>query len=325
MRALLLAGILAVSSIAFAQPTNNLIFNQVYPISEPTAMGWKSSMVKSETILFEATPNVRFSFHNNIYERLTNGDNHGHAYYASFRPQIRMYTDNSVPVKMPSYRILVGTQHLWRLPNDNLFSVSLESGHFSNGQNGCTFDTLYADASRQSDSVIAKINSKTNLSNILNRKNGEFSTDLTELIFNYRIIDSMDGNYVPLRFLSLSAGATYYHDNFLFVLPFGGYADNLIPIYGHWRFMWSYEYTHELGKNSMSIGQYWEYIADAHPFVNPLRLETKLSYTLRKSNIGFFATYIYGHDNYNIRFVDSGNQFGVGVMWGTFPSFGIKA
>src|ERR1700744_1623310 len=50
------------------------IFNQLYPIGENPNINWKSNMVKNENILFEANPDVKFSFYNNIFERITSND-----------------------------------------------------------------------------------------------------------------------------------------------------------------------------------------------------------------------------------------------------------
>ena len=302
------------------------IFNQLYPVSDNPNINWKSNMAeakKYETILFEANPTVRFSFFNNIYPKLYTNKNYGQAYYVSYRPELRMYTDNSVPVKMPSYRILLGMQHIWRVRKKNLFAVSLESGHYSNGQDGSTF-SKYPDASKSSDSVIATINSKSDLSKMLNRENGEFSTDLTELILNYRI-NILDGDNTPKTMISFKAGGTYFHDKFLFLLPFGGYADNLIDIYGHWRFMSAYSCTMVVGKRGNSVGfsENIEYIYGAHPWIDPWRTESTVSFFFN-NDFGFFGSYIYGHDNYNIRFVDHGSQVSFGVCWNMFPAFKLK-
>lgn len=64
-----------------------------------------------------------------------------------------------------------------------------------------------------------------------------------------------------------------------------------------------------------------EYILDAHDHANTLRSETKATIFLGclpwdfSSNLGIFSSYIYGHDNYNLRFVDSGYQVTFGFTW----------
>ena len=91
------------------------MFLQYYPISEQPNIRYMSSYTKQETILFEANPIVKYSFYNNFYENLVNNRKCASAYYLSFRPQLRMYISNSKPVRTPSYRIFVGTQHMFRL------------------------------------------------------------------------------------------------------------------------------------------------------------------------------------------------------------------
>jgi hypothetical protein len=200
---------------SFAQSSGSLsrLFNQVYPIGEDPNINLKStpSDVKNyETIKFEANPTVRYSFYNNIFERFSNGAPCGFAVYTAYQPQLRMYNDNSVPVKTPSYRLLLGGQYMRRLCDHDLLAVSIESGHYSNGQDGSAFSTKFADGSPQSDSVIAAINNnpKADLSKLLNRRSGEFSTDLTELILNYRF-NKLDSNTnIPSQIISIKGGAT---------------------------------------------------------------------------------------------------------------------
>ena len=40
-------------------------------------------------------------------------------------------------------------------------------------------------------------------------------------------------------------------------------------------------------------------------------------------DFGWFASFTWGHDDYNYRFVDSGHQFGAGVSWNLFPPMPI--
>jgi len=67
--------------------------------------------------------------------------------------------------------------------------------------------------------------------------------------------------------------------------------------------------------------QQFEVIIGAHPHVNPLRMETSVTYYPLQAakSLGFVLSYIYGHDNYNYRFVDAGHQVAVGVSYDLFP------
>jgi len=304
---------------------NNYV--RFYPIGDDPNINYKTSYRKEETLLFEANPTVRFSVYNNFIKGLQNGDCHTQAWYVSFRPQIRMYTENSLPVKTPSYKILIGTQHLFRMKNNNFFAFSLESGHYSNGQAGCAFTTQFPDGSSQCDSIYATITPSTDLSKLLNRSSGNFSTNLTELILNFRL-NAYDDELRPCRVHSFKAGLTYYHDRFLGIADFGGYSANDINIYGHYRWLLGYQHDRVLKKGDgmrLSFSENIELISGAHSWVNPLRSETIFSiFPFRHvREIGFFAAFISGHDNYNFRFVDAGSQFSAGLTWCQFPPFAM--
>jgi hypothetical protein len=323
---LLLVLFISIATPSFAQ--DNQIFNQIYPISNKPALNWMSPVIRQEHIIFEATPIVRYSFYNNIFKNLVSKKHpsipKGQAYYLAFDPQIRMYSDSSYPVRMPSYRLLLGAQFIYKIKNRNLLAFAIESGHYSNGQDGCSFSTLYKDGSPESDSVIASITPKSNLTQMLNRRNGEFSTDLTQVFVNYRL-HMLDSNSLPIRTISLKLGAIYYHNNFLFVIPFGGFEPDLIKIYGRWRLQGGIEYSRFIGTkgNKLSLSQNLEYIFGAHPWVNPIRLESTAGFFL-PNGLGFFGSLIYGHDNYNIRMVDSGREISVGICWNLFPDFQLE-
>ena len=315
-------------------------FRPIYPIGDNPNIGYKNSMVPSiEKILFEANPVLRMPIYNNIQKHLENGSPSGSTFFFNFRPQFRMYIDNSLPVKMPSYKIgIVSYQYIRRLKEwhgikNHLLAFSFESGHYSNGQAGCAFSNNADDGSKACDSVYNLITPNTNLTNILNRKSGNFSTNYTELIANYRMITCLDENNKPTSAISLKAGINRYHNNLLFIADIGGFSDNDIKIYGKNRYIGGIEYFLTANKNSGFIRKLCidrfsnsvnlEYIDTPHPFVNPWRIELTSSVYL-KNNLGIFISGIYGHDNYNYRFVDSGTQFFAGITFDSFPPIEIK-
>ena len=316
-----------VCNIALGQKnTNNFV--KYYPIGEDPNICYKTSYVKTETIIFEASPNVRYSFYNNILRGLQIGKVHTQGWFLEARQQLRMYNDNSFPIKTPTYRFFLGTQHMFRLRNDNFLAFSLESGHYSNGQSMSALSEKYADGSKESDSLYSLITPQTNLSQVINRKTGNFSTDLTEIIINYRM-NKYDKNMIPYRINSFKVGMTVYTKRFLGIANFGGYSENDIMLYGNYRYMFGYEYTYVCKKGEgirLSFTENVELIHGAHQSVNPLRTETTFTlYPFVKVNtFGFFISYIYGHDNYNLRFVDSGHQAAFGLTWSQFASFQIK-
>ena len=76
-----------------------------------------------------------------------------------------------------------------------------------------------------------------------------------------------------------------------------------------------------------TLRQNLEYIQKPHKSVEPGRPETQFTFYPIKRNprLGFFVSYIHGHDNYNFRFVDSGNQVAVGVSWDQFPPMQLSS
>ncbi|HEX7903633.1 MAG TPA: hypothetical protein VF487_07125 [Chitinophagaceae bacterium] len=319
------------SLAAFAQrPERD--YKQFYPIGDDPDILYKTSYIKSETILFEANPIARYSFHNNIHKNLLNATKKkASAFYVAFEPQLRMYTDNSLPVKMPSYRVQLGFQGLHRVNGNDFFSYAVESGHYSNGQPGCAFSELYDDGSSQCEAMYDLITPDSDLSALLNRKDGNFSTNLTEIIFNYRF-NHIDENFErPDRIHSLTLGFNIFHDRFWGIFDFGGYSDNDIKIYGRMRYSLGYSYIRLIkptrsNPTRIAFAENIELISGAHPWVNSLRSVTTITYypVGKFKEFGICASYIYGHDNYNFRFVDSGSQLALGLTWSSFPSFQIQ-
>jgi len=325
MRNMVSALLMLIPLFSIAQKNFNNYF-QFYPIGDDPNIGYRTSIIPSEKLIFEANPNVRYSFYNNIQKGLLNEktQNHVSAWYVAFRPQIRMYDRASLPVVMPSYRVFLGTQHMFRLKNDNFLSFSLESGHYSNGQSGSAFSETLVDGTKESEALYNDITPETNLSAILNRKSGNFSTNLTELLFNYRNNHYSDN--IPVRVHSITGGLVFYHNRFLGIGKFGGYSANDIKLYGRYRWQLGYEFTKQLTNFRYSIAEKMELIGGAHPSVEPFRSETIASVYPFKSMqaLGFFVNYTFGHDNYNYRFVDSASNLFFGVTWSGFPPFAMK-
>lgn len=300
-------------------------FGDYYPISIKPTVRYVSDIVDQEEILFDANPVVYYSFYNNMVKNLQdeNDKRFSSTLYASFQPHIRMYNENSRPVKTPSYRVFFGFQVLRKTDNNNFVAAALESGHYSNGQSGCSFDTGLDDETSPCDMVYALINDQTNLSDLLNRRNGNFSTNFTRVSGNYRLNNLKKDT--PYQVHSFTGWYELWHNNMFFLADIGGYNPLDIDIYGRHRLGFEYEYLHTYKETlKYSVGLRLEGISGAHPSVEPLRTEVFGTWYPFKNDFGFFVSYIYGHDNYNYRFVDSGNQFSVGVSWDWFTPFQIK-
>jgi len=300
-------------------------FNDYYPIAEKPTFSYMSNMNATESILFDAKPVVYYSIINNIRKNMQEyEDRPGNALYVTFQPHIRMYSETSKPVKTPSYRILFGWQQMIKTSSNNFFTWAIESGHYSNGQSGCAFLIGEEDETMPCTDFHATITDDTNLSDLLNRTNGNFSTNTSKLCVNFRF-NELNKRDEPFKIHSFTASWELYHNRFFWLFDFGGYSDFDIDIYGRNRFGFAYEYEHQWKpKLRYAIEQKVELIQGAHPFVEPLRSETSFTLYPFNRDIGFFVSYIYGHDNYNYRFVDSGNQIATGVSWDWFQPFQIS-
>lgn len=300
-------------------------FNDFYPIATRPSVGYLSNMNSEEDILFDAKPVVYYSIINTIIENMQADENKaGNAFYITFQPHIRMYAENSKPVKTPSYRFLFGWQHMIKTKSNNFFTWAIETGHYSNGQSGCAFLSGEEDESMACTDFHAMIDDTSNLSDLLNRSNGNFSTNTTKLSLNFRF-NELNASDEPYKIHSFTGSYELYHNLFFGLFDFGGYTPFDINIYGRHRFGLGYEYVHQCKPNlRYSLEQKFQLIQGSHPFVEPLRSETTFTIYPFNRDIGFFATYVYGHDNYNYRFVDSGNQIGFGVSWDLFQPFQIS-
>jgi len=306
------------------------IFNGVYPIGDKPDIGFKNSLRSDkESILFEANPILRMSLYNNILTRMMDDKPSAFAWYIAFRPQIRMYIDTSLPVKMPSYKIsILGYQHLWRfnvnraIVKAHILAISYESGHYSNGQSNCAFHEDFKDGSQDCINFYNTLNNETNLSDILNRNSGNFSTNFTEISIKNRSIFEFDSDLTPKSWLGYKLGFDIYHDKLLYLFNVGGYSDEDITIYGRARINASVEFMSNINKCGFDrylIELKTGYITNPHKSVNQWRTELITNIYLEGENsFGFFVSGAYGHDNYNYRFVDSGFQVYAGINFDIF-------
>jgi hypothetical protein len=313
-------------------------YSHVYPITEDPSVRWMSNYSKYEKIQFEANPLIKFSFYNNFVKRLPDTTKlHSMAQYLDFRPQFRLYKEESQPIKTPSYRIFLGTQHVFRLKNKHenvaqFIGFAYQTGHYSNGQSKCTFVVDEWDGGRICDSVYAQIDDNTDLSALLNRKNGNFSVNLTEITANYRF-NKLGSNGFAKQSHSINLGYVVYHKGMLGFIDVDLVSDADLQILGQHRLNVSYEYTRSFRFSRKTnvyqrirLKQQLEAIIGAHPHINPIRLETVATLYPASvvSALGLTFSYIYGHDNYNFRVIDSGQQFTVGLTWDLFPPVKLR-
>lgn len=313
-------------------------YSHVYPITEDANVRWLSSYSEYETIQAEANPIVKFSFYNNFVKRFADTTKlHSMAQYVDFRPQFRLYNENSKPIKTPCYRIFLGTQHMFRLhsnkPNTVQFvGFAVQSGHFSNGQSRCAFAEDENDSGGICNAVYDSITSSSDLSAMLNRRNGNFSVNLSEFTAQYRYNTIGLDNFAK-RTHAVSLGYVIFHKGVFGIADFDLVSDNDLDIIGRHRLKFEYDFTQtfKLVKKSkvyqrVRFQQKVETIFGAHPHITPIRSETTLSFYPASvvSALGIAVSYIYGFDNYNYRIVDAGHQIGVGITWDLNPPVKLK-
>ena len=300
------------------------IYRQYLPINTHAQMSYLSKGKDKENIIFDAQPIVRYHFYNNFKKNNDRVEDRARAYYVSFRPHLRMYDSQSNPVRTPSYKIALGFQ--WsKLFNysklkGNQLAVSLESGHYSNGQPNCFLSQDVLDGVMECDELYNNIRNNEPFSDMINRESGNFSTNWTEFIVQYRrIFTDEEEDYIENRGHTVRLGYTYYHNRFLGLLGFGGYSENDIGLYGEhfWEFQYEYLSYFKVGDHSVDfeLSQNFNYVTNADPRIPELRSVTKFVVFPFSSDLGFFVAGIFGRDNYNIRFVDKVSQFQIGLTW----------
>ena len=299
-------------------------FKEYYPIAErPYVMGGLGNN-PYETMLFDAKPVVYYSIYNDIRKALsTDTITPGYAVYATFQPQLRMYNETSKPIKTPSYKILFGWQPIIKTQENNFLTLAIETGHYSNGQSKSAFSEEFDDESEESKEIYNTITDETNLAEILNRRSGNFSTNLTRLSVNYRI-NSIDENNRPHRIHSFTLTYQLYHDKFLGVFNFGGYNPEDINLYGRHQLEFKYEYSGYINKMRYVVGQDLYLHFGSHPSTDPYRVQSRAILFPWDTDLGFIAQFSAGFDDYNYRFVDSYARVSVGVTWDWFTPFIIK-
>lgn len=298
-------------------------YRQYLPINTHAQLSSLSSGTELETILFDARPIARYHVYNDMSKKNLRVESVGRAFYVSFRPHLRMYNSQSNPVRTPSYKIALGSQwsKLFHKSNTRAqqLAISLESGHYSNGQPNCFLSDQILDGTPACDSLYQTIANGEDIASLVNRSSGNFSTNWTELILQYKWVKADPENYAENMSHSLRLGYTHYHDRFIIFGKFGGYSENDIKLYGSHFFHGFYEYNSYFMFNDKPVdflaSQSFDLLTNADPRIPKLRAVTKVVLFPFGSDLGVFAAVINGRDNYNIRFVDDVTQFQIGLTW----------
>lgn len=322
---LLLFSINFINSQNDSKKTNSNSNRDYYPIIDKPYIRYLSDGNDKESTILDAKPNLYLSIFNDMVRNIRHIDHKfSDAAYIAFLPHIRMYNEESKPVKTPSYRIMVGWQRLLKLKNNTFLSFIVETGHYSNGQSGCSFNENAKDGSIECQNTYSTITDNTDLSKILNRVNGNFSTNFSRIGVQYEL-NNINKYNRPVRTHSFLFTWEPYHNNLFGLFDIGGYSQEDIKIYGKNRFNFNYGFTSTFkNKYRYSFDADFELIDDPHPSVTPLRSEFTFTCYPFNKHIGLFLSYTSGHDNYNYRFVDDVDQFSLGVTWDWFAPFEIN-
>lgn len=299
-------------------------FKDYYPIAKRPYLSGGIGNNPYENIVFDAKPVVYYGIYNDIREALSKDTiTPGDAIYLTIQPQLRLYNENSKPVKTPSYKVFLGWQRILSTKNNNFFTAAFETGHYSNGQTGAAFSTEFEEGTVGGNAAYDAITDNTNLSAILNRDSGNFSTNLSRLSLNYRV-NQFDSIEKPTRIHSYTLTYQRYHDRFAGLIIFGGYNPNDIDIYGRDQVEMIYGYTGYLKDARFSLEQEVYLRFGSHPSVAFYRSESRGIIYPWDNDFGFFAEFSFGFDDYNYRFVDSFPRLSVGVTWDWFTPFVVK-
>ncbi|NBG65738.1 hypothetical protein [Acidiluteibacter ferrifornacis] len=284
-------------------------FNGYLPMMKTSSLNWASAMNKNETILFEAQPTIYYQIYNQYRQDSLAKKQ---ALYVYFQSHFRMYNEESLPVKTPSYMGFIGWQKSYNWVRKSQFTWLLETGHYSNGQSRSTWNEQFEDGSDSSEAAYRAINNESNLSQLLNRSTGNFSVNLSRIRFQYVIPQKREQeNRVLLHKIALEY--LRYHAAFAMLIDYtDGISD--VEIIGENQFQLEYESVFEtVNRSRLTFNQECTYLAGSHPSINPIRLKSTISFFPKDWVTGFFVSYIHGHDNYNYRIVDSRNQVQLGI------------
>ena len=305
-------------------------------------------------LVFEAqiAPDIRIvdNFRRALDDVLDSKKRHfAYAVFGTFLTRLRMFDEESSPVRTPSYMPKGTIQLAWmknlsardsttepleflKGPIDMWLVNVIPFGHHSNGQNGCLFvQQVRIDGECQPEPP-----SSTNPEDV-NRENGSFSTNYIRMGLEYRRMYLVGDYPDELRAVSqrewgiggsLELNPTGYLG--------GSISDTLRPLYGPTRYRitadivagnWRFPFLRKV-----NCGRAWTdatimFISGAAPTVDTVATSIEAACLPQGwGGAGLFIRYYRGQDYYNAAFLENINrlQFGLTFLHGKFLAFTRK-
>ncbi len=262
-----------------------------------------------EPLVFGLEYALHLPIFSDVRDQMLAGKSWAGAVTLSFEGALRMLTQDSQPVRMPSYRPSISAQafYTWQRAQPVVFGLRVGSFHYSNGQERCAVDAKLYDE----ESACFKALSETkNPSRSLNRKSGNFSTTGGIVELHGRIHEVNDKG-VAIAHLAAGAGLEFNIEGLA-----GSMDAPTRALYGWGRMEANVEGKRRFGWTSLTVrSAFFHYPGSgANVGANAGRVELVLGpYWL--TGLGLFARYYGGRDFYNAFFVDRVQQFTTGISW----------
>ena len=352
----LLACILGAGTVASAQdrrfaPIGPFVFLTDDKVSLKPDGGYLFQHTDGQ-LVFEAqiAPDVRIVDNfGRAMERVLDADKprvFAYSAFGTFLTRLRMFDEDSNPVRTPSYMPKATIQLAWlknrssqdaehedfkRGPIDMWLVNVIPFGHHSNGQNGCLFigqTRIAGECEPQQPAVDGPED--------VNVENGSFSTNYLRFGLEYRRMhpdgdDPVDTRAVTRREWGFGGSVEFNPSGYVG----GSISDTLKPLYGTTRFRVAADLASGNWRapipllNRVNCGRAWAegslmFIRDAAPFVDDVTTAVEAACLPSGwGGAGLFVRYYRGQDYYNASFLENINrvQFGVTFLQAKFLAF----
>jgi len=274
------------------------------------------------TLTFEGDAATHFFIFNTMDWEWTHSGGWRFAMPISFIPVVRMSTTVSNPVLTPSYQVRpIWFQAIHLAPESRdtkafaLWAISAGAMHYSNGQDGCTYQGYVRDTTLEGSPCIVR-NAPLAAQRRPNLRDGDFSTTFFPIAWNRRWG----------RMLDTSLQVRYQHTvgveiqiNPLGMNP-GGLSRDLALEYGRHRINASYEFEWRAqkwgaGMHRVAVRAGLRTPQDSGSTWTTSALEYSRIYD-RRLGFGWFVRGTFGGDYYNIHFKEKSNPLvTLGAMW----------